>query len=892
MSGIVRTARDIRTAYRDFFIARGHTEVPSAPLVPQGDQTLLFTSAGMVQFKDFYLIPDNLPYTRAVSVQKCLRAGDLESVGRTLRHHTFFEMLGNFSFGDYFKLEAIEWAWEFVTRVLQLPAGRLSVSVFEEDDEAFEVWNRRIGVAAERIVRLGRKDNFWGPVGRSGVCGPCSEIYFDMGAGRGCGRADCAPGCDCDRYIEFWNLVFPQFFREENGAYRPLERPGIDTGAGLERIAVIMQGVEDNYHTDLFTPLVEAVYAVLPAGAGRGGADRMGVNMIADHARALTFTISEGIYPSNEGRGYILRRILRRALTRLHGFGVTAPVLHTMVERVAEVMGDDYPELVERCPDTAMIIRSEEESFFRTLGEGRERFRAMADDIRRAGGDRFDGRQVFLLYDTYGFPLELTRALAGEEGLAVDEAGFEAAMREQRQRAQERSAFDAACRAPVEMTTASTGESSIFTGYESVGGEAAVRRYRIFERQERADLDWEAPAGPALELVLDRTPFYATSGGQIADRGSVEIGGHRFEIRDVFNRGGEIVHVIETSGAAEGLEAALKSGRPVRLRIDDEARLATAANHTATHLLQAALREIVGGHVAQAGSLVEPRRLRFDFNHYGAVSPAQCRRIEERVNGWVRETLDVKVGLMDRREALSAGAIALFGEKYGEKVRVVTIGDVSTELCGGTHLSTTGQIGLFLIVSESGVAAGVRRVEAVTGAEALRLVHEALERIDEAAGLLRVSPAQAAEKIRALLETGEAMKREIRRLERGGSGGGLDAAIGAAVDVNGATVAAGRLEVRDVDALRGAADLFREKVRCGAAVFSLPLKGKMHYVITVTDDLVARGITADGLAAELAALSGGGGGGKKHIAQLGTKDLGSEPLVFEALPGILKRLLK
>ncbi len=890
MNSNIRTAHDIRKAYLDFFLERKHTEVPSAPLVPKGDATLLFTSAGMVQFKDFYLSPDNLPYTRAVSVQKCLRAGDLESVGRTLRHHTFFEMLGNFSFGDYFKVEAIEWAWEFVIDVLQLPENRLYVSIFEDDDEAYGIWNEKIGVPADRIVRLGRKDNFWGPVGSTGVCGPCSEIYYDAGEARGCGSAECAPGCDCDRYLEFWNLVFPQFFLEEDGTYRPLEKPGIDTGAGLERIAMIMQGAEDNFHTDIFQPLVDAVIALLPEGTDTAGEAKLGINMIADHARALTFTISEGIYPSNEGRGYILRRILRRALTRLHTFGIDGPVLYGMVDEVVRVMGEDYPELVERAPDTAMIIRAEEESFYRTLEDGKSRFAVIVDDIRNDKGKAIAGEQAFLLYDTYGFPLELTIALAAEEGLEVDEEGFAAAMEEQRKRAQRSSAFDAGEQALVEMTELSEGESSIFTGYESVGGEAEVRRYRVLDKAERKDVTWSRANTPAVELVLDRTPFYATSGGQMADSGWIEMTGGRLEIRDVFKRGGEIIHLAEAADDISGIGELVEKDPKITLHINNEARLATAANHTATHLLHAALREIVGGHVAQAGSLVGPDRLRFDFNHFQAVTGEEKRRIEELVNRWIRDALEVRTELMDYQGAIDSGAIALFDEKYGTKVRVVHMGDVSTELCGGTHLSSTGQAGLFLIVSESSVAAGVRRIEAVTGQGALRHVHDSFDREEEAASLLRTTPAEMKARIGAMLETVEEMKKEIKILEKGG-GSQLDNIIREANEISGFMIATGRPGARDAGALRGLADSFREKVPSGVAVLSMPDKGKMHFVITVTDDLVGKGVTAVDIVKELGPLAGGGGGGKKHLAQLGTKELDSEQRVFEAIPGLVERLI-
>jgi len=890
MNSNIRTVDEIRKAYVDFFLERNHTEVPSAPLVPKGDATLLFTSAGMVQFKDFYLSPDDLPYTRAVSVQKCLRAGDLESVGRTLRHHTFFEMLGNFSFGDYFKVEAIEWAWEFVIEVLQLPEDRLYVSVFEDDDEAYQIWNEHIGVRADRIVRLGRKDNYWGPVGKTGVCGPCSEIYYDAGEDRGCGTAGCAPGCDCDRYLEFWNLVFPQFFLEEDGTYRPLEKPGIDTGAGLERIAMIMQGAEDNFHTDIFQPLVDAVIALLPEGTDTSGEAKMGINMIADHARALTFTISEGIYPSNEGRGYILRRILRRALTRLHTFGIDGPVMHGLVGEVVKAMGDYYPELVERAPDTAMIIKAEEESFFRTLEDGKSRFAVIVDEIRNNDKKVIAGGQAFLLYDTYGFPLELTIALAGEEGLDVDEEGFASAMEEQRKRAQQSSAFDAGEQALVEMTELSEGESSIFTGYESVGGEAEIRRYRIFAKTERKDIAWAAGTGDAVELILDRTPFYATSGGQMADTGWIETAGHRLEIRDVFKRGGEIIHLAESVDEIKDIEELLVKNHAIKLHINNTARLAPAANHSTTHLLHSALREVVGGHVAQAGSLVGPDRLRFDFNHFQAVTAEEKRKIEQLVNGWIRDSLEIRTELLDYQEAVDAGAVALFDEKYGAKVRVVRMGDVSTELCGGTHLSSTGQAGLFLIVSESSVAAGVRRIEAVTGQGALGHVYEVFDREEETASILRTTPGEAAARAGAVLETLEELKNEIKLLEKGG-GGQLDAILGEAEDISGMKIAAGRPGARDVGALRGMADSFREKVPSGVAVLSMPDKGKMHFVITVTDDLVERGVTANGLVKELGELAGGGGGGKKHLAQLGTKDLESEAKVFEALPELIERLI-
>jgi len=891
MNSGIRTAHEIRRAYVDFFLKRGHTEVPSAPLVPRGDPTLLFTSAGMVQFKDFYLDPGNLPYRRAVSVQKCLRAGDLESVGKTLRHHTFFEMLGNFSFGDYFKKEAIAWAWEFVVDHLQLPRDRLYVSIFEDDDEAFGIWNADTGVPAERIVRLGRKDNFWGPVGQTGVCGPCSEIYYDAGEARGCGSPDCAPGCDCDRYLEFWNLVFPQFFLDREGVYRPLEKPGIDTGAGLERIAMIMQGVEDNFHTNVFAPVVNEVIGRLPAGTAVGREERLDVNMIADHARALTFTIAEGIYPSNEGRGYILRRILRRALTRLHLFGVGEPFLSGLVGVVAQVMSDQYPELTGKEAGIAKIIRSEEESFFRTIEDGRGRFASIVSESREAGSDLIGGEMAFLLYDTYGFPLELTAALATHEGLKVDEEGFAGAMERQRRRAKEKHGFAAEGAEIVKMVPLSEGESSVFTGYGNISGEGELRSYRAIRKSDRKDIDWGGPGEEAVEIVMDSTPFYPTSGGQSADRGLIDIGGKGFAVRDVFKRGGETIHLVEAEDAEASLAEILRPGARASMRVDAQWRLATACNHTATHLLHSALRQAVGSHVAQAGSMVDGERLRFDFSHFEALSTRQKREIEEKVNGWARASLPVRTELMDYREAVASGAIALFDEKYGANVRVVKTGDVSVELCGGTHLDHTGRIGLFVIASESSVASGVRRIEALTGAAALALVHEMMDREEENAGLLRATARESAGRIRSILSELDDLKKELKKLERGGAGEGLDAIIRAAADVDGIRVATGRMPVKDAGALRNQADVFRGKVASGVAVLSMPLGGKMQYVVTVTDDLVARGIAADELVRRLGGIAGGGGGGKKHLAQLGTKEMDSEEKVFAALPGLLRGLI-
>ena len=891
MNSDIRSAHEIRRAYIDFFVKKDHVEVPSAPLVPKGDPTLLFTSAGMVQFKDNYLDPRNAPYSRATGVQKCLRAGDLESVGKTLRHHTFFEMLGNFSFGDYFKQEAILWGWEFIIDLLQLERDKLLVSVFEDDDEAYGIWNKEVGIEEERIFRLGRKDNFWGPVGPTGVCGPSSEIYFDAGPERSCGSEDCAPGCDCDRYIEFWNLVFPQFFLEESGEYRRLEKPGIDTGLGLERLATIMQGVEDNFHTDLFKPIVDSLAGMLPKGVTIEGDGQMGLNMIADHARALTFTISEGIYPSNEGRGYLLRRLLRRALTRFHSYGIEKPSLYRLVDLVVDIMKEDYPELVDRRAETAKIIKAEEKAFFRTLEDGKARFRAIIDETKNAGRERIEGEKVFVLYDTFGFPVELTRSLAAAEDLDIDEDGFEVRMEEQRRRAQEGSAFAEREQKLVEMTEVASGPNSRFTGYERLGGDAAIVKFRLLEKSGREDIEWKHPGVVAVEVVLDSTPFYAVSGGQVADSGWIEMDGARYDVADVFKRGVEIVHLLEPHSAGMKLEKTLGKGPKVRVQIDDNRRLSVARNHTATHLLHAALRSVIGKHVTQAGSLVDSERLRFDFSHFEQVSREERSEIERVVNGWVRDAIDIQWEWMDHQKAIESGAMALFDEKYGAEVRVVRIPDVSTELCGGTHVQNTGQIGTFFITSESSVAAGIRRIEAVTGSGALDRIRAVLGREEEIGLLLRSTQDDVLDRVRALLDEVDSLKRDIRELERGGVGNEIDEIIRTSAKVDGIVVAFGRIGVKDVSALRNQADIFRNRVDSGVAVLSAPLKGKLQFVVTVTDDLVKKSaISATDLVRELGEIAGGGGGGKEHLAQLGTKDLESEERVFEALPGIIKRL--
>lgn len=889
MNESIRSAHEIRRAFVDFFRKKDHTEVPGSALVPRNDPTLLFTSAGMVQFKDYYLTPENLPYTRAVSVQKCLRAGDLDLVGSTLRHHTFFEMLGNFSFGDYFKEEAILWAWEFFIDWLELPEDKLYVSIFEDDQEAFRIWSGNVGIEEKRIYHLGREDNFWGPVGKTGICGPCSEIYFDTGPERGCGRDSCAPGCDCDRYLEIWNLVFPQFFLEEGGKYRKLENPGIDTGLGLERLAFIMQDVEDNFHTDLFEPVVTGLRDQLPDDIDE--VDRMSINMVADHLRALTFTIAEGVYPSNEGRGYLLRRLLRRALTRFHSLGLDKPFLHKLVDVVVDVMKIDYPELEERRRNVAMIIRSEEDNFFNTLAEGKKRFDEIAREIKEKGGNIVDGEKLFLLYDTFGVPPELSKSLAEKYELGVDHKGYQEAMERQRRSARTDSAFGGEKEEIVSMKEISSGESSVFIGYENIECTSAVRRYRIVNGTEDSETKNSDRGSIELELVLDKTPFYPTSGGQIADIGHITVGDREFVIKDVFKRGGEIVHVVEVPEEVAVVSDIIEKEKMVKVEIDSRRRNSIARNHTATHLLHAALRRVVGEHITQAGSLVADRRFRFDFNHFQPLSPRTVGMVEDCVNDWIRDCIPVEVSVMGIKEAMDSGATALFDEKYGEEVRVVRIGNISAELCGGTHVHNTGQLGLFMTISEGSAAAGTRRIEAVTGEAAVEYLRRLKKDREELEDILKVSGSEIKEKVLSLLHEIEDLKKYIRRLESDEVGSELDSLIESADKYDGLILVRGRLSVRSISAMRNQADIFRSKVPSGIAVLSAVVDQKLQFVVAATDDLIEeKGITATSVVDRLRNVTGIEGGGKRHLAQMGTKDVESESKIFEALPGIIKEL--
>ena len=880
---VAHTGAALRRAFLDFFIAKGHTAVPSSPLVPN-DPTLLFNTAGMVQFKPYYTAAGDVPYTRAVSVQKCLRLTDLENVGTTPRHCTFFEMLGNFSFGPrekgaYFKEEAIALAWEFATQVLGLPTSRLYASVFAgegklpRDDEAETLW-KKIGLPADHVVALGRADNFWGPAGGQGPCGPCSELYFDLGAERPAYLAEGAfwgerPGDPGDRYMEFWNLVFPQFDAKQDGSLEPLSRPGIDTGMGLERLTMLMQDRRTVFDTDLFTPLVMHVLA----RAGRVGPQPMAITrdarIIADHVRALAFAIGEGALPGNEGAGYVLRRLLRRAVTRGRsrtGLAMHEPFLAACAKTAIEMFGDHYRELTQHAGEIQKVLAREEATFVETFETGLLRL----EELMGPGAQRLSGQDAFTLHDTYGFPIELTEEIAAERGVQVDHAGFEREMEAQRHRARSASKMrkeGTAQAAP--WTEVSTGRDSEFLGYDTLTAHGLTLRR------------WRASEGDTIELVLDRTPCYAESGGQVADRGTIAGGGVTADLVHVVREGESIVHRVMVDGdPAPLLEAGRQGG--LEASVLPEHRLPTQRHHTATHLLHAALRQTLGAHVRQAGSLVAPDRLRFDYNHFEAPSRDQLETIESLVSEWTLRNTDVHWEVMPIDQAKATGAMALFGEKYGATVRVVTVEGVgeagiptSRELCGGTHVRRTGDIGAFVLVSDAAIASGVRRIEALCGREALKWLKGQADTLSRAAAAFQVRP-------EAVPEQAEKLRGEIaalRKAQADSQRGGLEAEMarlgGAAQTGSGGRWVVAKIESEaDANSVRDAADRLRSSLQRGAAVLALAAGSKLTFVAAVTDDLVAeKKLNASDLVKRVAQVTGGSGGGKPHLALAGGKDV-------------------
>jgi alanyl-tRNA synthetase len=868
----MKTTTEIRSDFLEFFRGKGHTIVPSAPLVPANDPTLLFTNSGMVQFKNVFLGSEKPGYVRAADVQRCLRAGgkhnDLDQVGYTARHHTFFEMLGNWSFGDYFKDDAITWAWELLTQVWGLPAERLLVTVYHTDDEAFDLWNKKIGVPAERIVRIGdnkgapfASDNFW-QMADTGPCGPCTEIFYDHGA-HIAGGPPGSPDEDGDRFIEIWNLVFMQFDRQPDGTLLPLPAPCVDTGMGLERLAAVLQGVHGNYEIDLFRHLIAAA----AKATGTADLENKSLRVIADHIRACSFLIVDGVLPSNDGRGYVLRRIIRRALRHGWMLGQKGPFFHKLVKALVEVMGDAYPELAAKREFVEAALAAEEERFAATLDSGMRIF----DEIATRTHGTIAGTDAFKLYDTYGFPADLTADIARERGLSVDMAGFEVEMEKQRIIARKAGKFGNATTMPAEL--AAQLAPTEFLGYDHLteGGLQVVALLRDGAPVERLD------AGDEGVVILDRTPFYAESGGQVGDTGELDEAGTRFVVGDTQKFAGQFHGHIGTLTAGS-----LKRGDRVLGAVDEARRSATVLNHSATHLLHAALRRLLGDHVTQKGSLVAPDRLRFDFSHFNPLTDAELAQIERQVNSDVRRNYEAEVHQMGMQEAIDFGAMALFGEKYGDRVRVLRMGEASTELCGGTHVSRTGDIGLFKIVAESGVQAGVRRIEALTGQGALDYVAEEEQRLEQAARLLGGNAGDVADKLRALLDRQKKLERELESIKAKAASGAASDLAASATQIGAVKLVATRLEGFDAKALREAVDSLKQQLGDAVIVLAGASDGKAALVAGVNGSAAGK-VKAGELLAHVAGQINGKGGGRPDMAQGGGDD---GPALIQALAGV------
>ncbi|NCT69953.1 MAG: alanine--tRNA ligase [Xanthomonadaceae bacterium] len=867
------STRQIRQDFLDFFAGKGHTIVPSASLVPGNDPTLLFTNSGMVQFKDVFLGAEKRSYVRAADVQRCLRAGgkhnDLDSVGYTARHHTFFEMLGNWSFGDYFKKEAIGWAWELLTEVWKLPKERLLVTVYHTDDEAYDLWHDMIGLPAERIVRIGdnkgapyASDNFW-QMADTGPCGPCTEIFYDHGD-HIAGGPPGSPDEDGDRYIEIWNNVFMQFDRQPDGTLVPLPAPCVDTGMGLERLAAVLQHVHTNYEIDLFQGLIRKAAEL----TGTADLENKSLRVIADHIRACSFLIVDGVLPSNEGRGYVLRRIIRRALRHGWMLGVRQPFFHRMVGTLSDLMGEAYPELPAARELVERALKAEEERFAETLDSG---MRIFDDVAARVTDGVIPGADAFRLYDTYGFPVDLTADIARERGLTVDMAGFDAAMEQQRETARAAGKFTSNTGLPADLVAQLS--PTVFLGYDQLdaGGLQVVALLK--DGRPVSSIE----AGDEAVVILDRTPFYAESGGQVGDMGVLAEQGVEFDVADTLKFAGQF-----HGHAGRVAKGALKLGDHVVASVDAARRASTILNHSATHLLHAALREVLGTHVQQKGSLVAPDRLRFDFSHFQPMTSAELAEIERRVNAEIRANSAAEVHHMGMQEALDFGAMALFGEKYGENVRVLKMGDYSTELCGGTHVGRTGDIGLFKLVGESGVSAGVRRIEAVTGQGALDYVADEERRLSEAASLLGGNTGDVVEKIRAMADRQKKLERELESLKAKAASSATSDLGSAAVDVGGIRVLASRLEGFDAKALRDAVDRLKQQLGDTVIVLAGTADGKAALVAGVNGAATGR-VKAGELLSHIAGQIGGKGGGRPDLAQGGGED---GPALATALQGV------
>ncbi|EIX3711778.1 alanine--tRNA ligase [Salmonella enterica] len=867
-----KNTAEIRQAFLDFFHSKGHQVVASSSLVPNNDPTLLFTNAGMNQFKDVFLGLDKRNYSRATTSQRCVRAGgkhnDLENVGYTARHHTFFEMLGNFSFGDYFKHDAIQFAWELLTgeNWFALPKERLWVTVYETDDEAYEIWEKEVGIPRERIIRIGdnkgapyASDNFW-QMGDTGPCGPCTEIFYDHGD-HIWGGPPGSPEEDGDRYIEIWNIVFMQFNRQADGTMEPLPKPSVDTGMGLERIAAVLQHVNSNYDIDLFRTLIEAVAKV----TGATDLGNKSLRVIADHIRSCAFLVADGVLPSNENRGYVLRRIIRRAVRHGNMLGAKETFFYKLVGPLIEVMGSAGEELKRQQAQVEQVLKTEEEQFARTLERG---LALLDEELAKLQGDTLDGETAFRLYDTYGFPVDLTADVCRERNIKVDEAGFEAAMEEQRRRAREASGFGADYNAMIRVDSASE-----FKGYDHLELNGKVTALFVDGKAVEA-----INAGQEAVVVLDQTPFYAESGGQVGDKGELKGAGFTFAVDDTQKYGQAIGHLGKLSAGA------LKVGDAVQADVDEARRARIRLNHSATHLMHAALRQVLGTHVAQKGSLVSDKVLRFDFSHNEAMKPSEIRQVEDLVNAQIRRNLPIETNIMDLDAAKAKGAMALFGEKYDERVRVLSMGDFSTELCGGTHASRTGDIGLFRIISESGTAAGIRRIEAVTGEGAMATVHAQSDRLNDIAHLLKGDSQNLGDKVRAVLERTRQLEKELQQLKDQAAAQESANLSSKAVDLNGVKLLVSELAGIEPKMLRTMVDDLKNQLGSTVIVLATVVEGKVSLIAGVSKDVTDR-VKAGELIGMVAQQVGGKGGGRPDMAQAGGTDAAALPAALASVQG-------
>ncbi|HGM3507578.1 TPA: alanine--tRNA ligase [Clostridioides difficile] len=872
---------EIRSKFLEFFESKGHYVANSYSLVPNNDKSLLLINSGMAPLKNYFSGVEVPPNVRMCTSQKCIRTGDIENVGITARHATFFEMMGNFSFGDYFKRESIKWGWEFVTEWLNIPEDKIWVTVYEEDDDSYDIWAKEMNFPEERMVRLGKDDNFW-EIG-TGPCGPCSEIYFDRGEEYGCDNPDCKPGCDCDRYLEFWNHVFTQFDRDEEGNYSLLESKNIDTGMGLERMGCIMQGVDTIFEVDTIKSILEAVEKLTGVKYGENPKNDISIRIITDHIRAVTFLVSDGVLPSNEGRGYVLRRLLRRAARHGKLLGVKELFLQKLIDEVIKVNDKAYPVLVEKESYIKKVVGIEEEKFNETIDQGTEILNSYIEVLKNEGKTVLSGQEAFKLYDTYGFPIDLTKEILEEEHISVDEEAFNEEMEKQKERARNaRGNMDGESWKEDPLSKLESTVDSIFNGYSEIYGEGTVEA--IVKDDE---LVQSAKEGDKISIVLDNTTFYPEGGGQVGDCGLITNGNLVLEVLNTKKgANNSIKHIgIIKSGI-------ISNGDKVKTLVDRETRIAAARNHSATHLLHKALKEVLGDHVNQAGSLVTPERLRFDITHFEAISNEELKVIEEKVNNVILSSLDIKCDIMNIKEAKEKGATALFGEKYGDEVRVVSMGDYSTELCGGTHLTNTSQVGMFKILSEGGVAAGVRRIEAITGKAVYEYLKERDGIISEVCVNLKSKEDNLIQRISSLLEENKNLSKELHDMKAKMSLQSADSIFDSKVEVNGVNLITNKFEGMDMDTLRETADNLRDKLGSGVVVLANVVDDKINFVVTATKDVLDKGIHSGNIVREVAKIAGGKGGGRPNMAQAGANDVSKVDQALSYASEVIKTQVK